>query len=95
MTSSVWRIIAIVSAAITLAVAGVWVAHGGQTLTKNKVQVVVKTKNSDFGTEEEHIEWKDEFRLGVDIAGPVAGVALLLGLGSLVMMRRTGQKPTL
>jgi hypothetical protein len=88
MNSSVWRIVAVVCGVIVVVTLGVWVAHGRQTLTKNKVQEVVKTKNPDFGTEEEHIEWKDEFRLGLDIAGPTAGSALLLCLGSVVMMRR-------
>ncbi|MCU0427558.1 MAG: hypothetical protein MUF71_18240 [Candidatus Kapabacteria bacterium] len=75
----------VVIAAIAL---GIWVSHGSNIYTKDKVQVVVKTVNPNFGTEEEHIEWKDEFHLGLDIAGPISGVALLSGLGCYVFMRR-------
>ncbi len=83
-----WKICIALFAVIAVSALGTWVAHGSNILTKDKTQVVVKTVNPNFGTEEEHIEWKDEFRLGLDIAGPIAGIALLGGLGSFIMMRR-------
>ncbi len=83
-----WRTLALLSFVVALTIAGIWIAHGSQTLTKDKIQVVVKTKNPDFGTEEEHVEWKDGFRLGLDIAGPSAGGAIVLGVVSLFMLRR-------
>jgi hypothetical protein len=83
-----WKVLIALFAVIALAAMGTWAAHGSNILTKDKTQVVVKTVNPNFGTEEEHIEWKDEFRLGLDIAGPITGIALLGGLGSFIMMRR-------
>lgn len=83
-----WRILALVSFVIALTITGIWLAHGSQTLTKDKIKVVVKTKNPDFGTEEEHIEWRDGFRLGLDVAAPTVGAALALGVASIMMMRR-------
>ena len=85
-----WKLSIAVFAVIVIAALGVWITHGSNIFTKDKVQVVVKTTNPNFGTEEEHIEWKDEFHLGLDIAGPISGVALLGALGSFVMMRRQG-----
>ena len=83
-----WKACIALFAVIAIAAMGTCVAHGSNILTKDKTQVVVKTVNPNFGTEEEHIEWKDEFRLGLDIAGPITGVALLGGLGGFIMMRR-------
>jgi hypothetical protein len=84
-----WRILALVSFVVALTITGIWLAHGSQTLTKDKIKVVVRTKSPDFGTEEEHIEWRDGFRLGLDLAAPTAGIALVVGVVSLLKMRRS------
>lgn len=66
-------------AAVTV---GTWFMHGKNIYSKNKIQTVVKTKNEIFGTEEEHIEWKDGFLLGLDYAVPISGLCLMLsGVG--------------
>lgn len=87
-----WKISVALCAATIAITIGIWIAHGSNIFTKDKVQVIVKTTNPDFGIEEEHIEWKDEFHLGLDIAGPVGGIALIGALGSFVMMRRQSLK---
>jgi hypothetical protein len=67
------KLLILCCALIALAL-GLWIWHGSNIYTKDKVKVVVVTKNPDFGTEEERIEWKDEFRVGLDVIGPIIGV---------------------
>ncbi len=78
-------LIGLVGVAATL---GVWLMHGQNIYSKDKIQTIVKTKNEIFGTEEEHIEWRDGFLLGLDYAVPVAGVCLLVaGVGAWKLRR--------
>jgi hypothetical protein len=75
----VWKILGGIWFMLALGVIGVWIAHGTQTFTKDKVQVVTKRVNPDFGVEEEVIEWKPQFRLGLDYTVPA--VILCAGVG--------------
>ncbi len=83
-----WKVLTGASLLAILVIMGVWFAHGQNNLSKDKVPMVVKKVNPIFGTEEESIEWKDEFRLGLDYALPASGAALVLGGVSFLMMRR-------
>ena len=51
-----------------------------RSLQKNKQQVVVVDEM--FGTES--VEWKEGFWLGLDIAGPTAGVLIAAGILGLL-----------
>ena len=53
-------------------------------LYKNKQQVVVVDEM--FGTES--VEWKEGFWLGLDIAGPTAGVLIAVGIVGLYKSRK-------
>lgn len=75
---------------VALAAGGVWLAHGRHmgTLT----QELVETKVTDeFGDEVTKREWKDTFKLGLDIAGPAAGGSIGLA-GLLLFLNRRKQK---
>lgn len=74
-----WKVLSGIWFALALGVIGVWVAHGTQTLTKDKVQVITKRVNPDFGVEEEIVEWKPTFLLGLDYTIPA--VILCSGVG--------------
>lgn len=75
----VWKVIGGVWFVIALVIAGIWIAHGTQIFTKDKVQVVSKRINPDFGVEEEVVEWKPQFRLGLDYGIPA--IILCAGVG--------------
>lgn len=85
------KVLVLFAALSTIGILVVWIIHGKQTFSKDKVQVVTKKMN-DFGIEDEYIEWKDEFRLGLDYAVPAVGVALILGGVGLVMIIRQRRK---
>ena len=70
-------------------IGALWVSHGADLGTREKVPVTVKSID-DFGDETESIEWKAPsdfpvtgFHLGLDYAGPAAG--LLFGAGALMI----------
>lgn len=75
---------------ISLAVAGLWLAHGGDLATREKVAVKT-TVVDDFGDEVEKVEWKAPtdfpvtgFHVGLDRAGPLGGLLFGGGVALLV-----------
>ena len=79
-----WKIISMIALVLTIGVGTKWIIDGTQIFTKNKQQVVVVDEM--FGTES--IEWKEGFRLGLDIAGPTAGVLIAVGILGLYKSRK-------
>ena len=75
-----WKTISIITFILAIGVGAKWIIDGTQIFTKNKQQVVVVDEM--FGTES--IEWKEGFWLGLDIAGPTAGVLIAVGDFGLV-----------
>jgi hypothetical protein len=75
----VWKVLGGIWLMIMLGIVGVWIAHGTQVYTKDKVQVVTKRVNPDFGIEEEIVEWKPQFKLGLDYGIPA--MVLCAGVG--------------
>ena len=70
---------------LALAVVGLWVSHGADLATREKVPITVKTTD-DFGDEVETVEWKEAtgypltgFHVGLDYAAPIAGFFVLDG----------------
>lgn len=60
-----WNIIS-ATALLSIAVLfTLWIFQGGEIYTKDKRQIITKTKDEIFGTETETIEWIDDFRLGL------------------------------
>jgi hypothetical protein len=90
----VWKVLAGIWLMLTFGIAGVWIAHGTQVLTKDKVQVVTKRVNPDFGVEEQIVEWKPQFKLGLDYGIPAmvlcAGVGFVcFRVGTRIQQRNT------
>ncbi len=71
-----WELVRWLGLFIALVVLALWLAHGGHVFTKDKQMVVYREHDPIFGTSRERVEWKPSFRLGLDIAGPVAAVGL-------------------
>ena len=85
---------------ISLAVSGLWIAHGADLATREKVPITIKSVD-DFGDEVETIEWKEPddfpltgFHVGLDRALPLAGSTGLPGVLLLVFGVRNSRKPT-
>jgi hypothetical protein len=74
-----WKVVASIWFLIAGFIIGTWLAHGAQILTKDKVQVVTKKVNPNFGVEEEIVEWKPQFRLGLEYGAPATILCLLVG----------------
>ncbi len=79
-----WKIISIIAFILVIGVGAKWAIDGTQIFTKNKQQIVVVDEM--FGTE--GIEWKEGFWLGLDIAGPIAGVLIAVGVFGLYKSRK-------
>lgn len=75
-----WKVLAGVWFILAGFIVSMWFAHGMQTFTKDKVQVVTKRINPTFGVEEEIIEWKPQFRLGLEYGAPAAALCLAVGV---------------
>ena len=71
-----WKAISIVAFVLMIGVGAKWVADGAQVFSKDKQQVVVVDEM--FGTES--TEWEEGFWLGLDIAGPMMGVLVVVGV---------------
>ncbi|MGA1195835.1 MAG: hypothetical protein ACO36I_04955 [Candidatus Latescibacterota bacterium] len=71
-----WKVISIIAFVLVVGVSIKWVSDGAQVFSKDKQQVVVVDEM--FGTES--TEWQDGFWLGLDIAGPVTGVLIAVGV---------------
>lgn len=63
----------IVSTLLLAILLGTWLFQGGEIYTKDKRQVIIKTKDEIFGIETEKIEWIDDFRLGLLPGGESLG----------------------
>lgn len=79
-----WKTISIIAFILVIGVGAKWIMDGTQIFTKNKQQVVVVDEM--FGTES--VEWKEGFWLGLDIAGPTAGVLIAVGIFGLYKSRK-------
>ncbi len=62
---------------LLLAILVAWMFQGGEIYTKDKRQIITKTKDEIFGTETEKVEWVDDFRLGLLPGGDSIGSVLL------------------
>lgn len=80
-----WKSISIIAFILVVAVGVKWIADGTQVFSKDKQQVVVVDEM--FGTES--TEWKDGFWLGLDVAGPVMGVLIGVGVFGLYRGKQT------
>ncbi len=77
-----------------LGIGALWVAHGADLATREKV--AVKTVSvDDFGDEVETIEWKKPtdypvtgFHIGFDYAAPAIAGLIGIGIGLLFLERR-------
>ena len=78
-----WKIISIITFILAIGISAKWIIDGTQIFTKNKQQIVVVDEM--FGTES--VEWKEGFWLGLDIAGPTAGVLIAVGIFGLYKSR--------
>lgn len=78
-----WKIISVIAFVLLIGIGAKWVMDGTQIFTKNKQQVVVVDEM--FGTES--VEWTEGFWLGLDIAGPTAGVLIAAGILGLYKSR--------
>ena len=74
-----WKTISIITFILAIGIGAKWIIDGTQIFTKNKQRVVVVDEM--FGTES--VEWKEGFWLGLDIAGPTAGVLIAVGIVGL------------
>ena len=79
-----WKIISMIALVLTIGVGTKWIIDGTQIFTKNKQQMVVVDEM--FGTES--VEWKEGFWLGLDIAGPTAGVLIAVGIWGLYKSKK-------
>ena len=79
-----WKIISIIAFVLVIGVGAKWAMDGTQVFTKNKKQEVVVDEM--FGTES--VEWEEGFWLGLDIAGPMAGVLIAAGIFGLYRSRK-------
>ena len=77
-----------------LGIGGLWVSHGADLATREKVAVKSMSVD-DFGDEVETIEWKKPtdypvtgFHIGLDYAAPAVGGLIGLGIGLLFLERR-------
>ena len=84
--------------AIALAVTGLWIVHGADLATREKVPVTT-TSVDDFGDEVETIEWKAPtdfpltgFHVGLDRAAPLAGLAGVAGVALVVLGARRARR---
>jgi hypothetical protein len=83
-----WELLQWVGALVAFAAVGLWIAHGGHVFTKDKQMVVHREQDPIFGTTRERVEWRSTFRLGLDIAAPVAAIGGGLWLLSRWQLRR-------
>lgn len=67
-----WELVRWLGLFLCLATLAVWIVHGGHIFTKDKQMVVHREYDPLFGVTRERIEWQPGFRLGLDIAAPVA-----------------------
>ncbi|MBI3258786.1 MAG: hypothetical protein HYZ54_04830 [Ignavibacteriae bacterium] len=81
-----WKNVSITALLLIIPFVIVWFVQGKNIYTKDKKQVITKTKDEIFGTDTEKIEWVDEFQLGllpgVDDLSPklLASVAVPSGI---------------
>mgnify|MGYP000075330486 CR=1 FL=1 len=75
-----WKSVSILCLLLIVPLVAVWLVQGRNIYTKDKVQVVTKRVNPTFGVEEEIIEWKPQFRLGLEYGAPAAALCLAVGV---------------
>jgi hypothetical protein len=80
--------------ALSLAVAALWLSHGADLATREKVAVTKKTTD-DFGDETEEVVWEDAsgypltgFHVGLDRAAPLGGGLFVVGAALLFLALR-------
>lgn len=81
---------------VSTLVMGLWTYKGATTgfklATPEKVRVETKSVD-DFGDEEIKVEWQDNpdpLNIGLDLAGPIAGVFGGLAVGLFLLDRKRG-----
>jgi hypothetical protein len=72
------KMIAVVLLVLALGVLGYWASQGANIYSLTQVPVEVEVKDEIFGTTTKSIEWRDEYRPGLEVMGPVAGGLLLI-----------------
>ena len=75
-----WKFVGGIWFAIALGIGGAWFAHGMQMYTKDQERVVTKRINPDFGNEEQIVEWRPHFRLGLDFGAPAIALCCAVGV---------------
>ncbi len=81
-----WKTVSTIALILIIPLVVVWLVQGRNIYTKDKKQIITKTKDEIFGTESEKVEWVDEFQLGllpgVDDLSPklLASVAVPSGI---------------
>ena len=60
-----WKTVSIIAIILIVPFVTVWLVQGSNIYTKDKKQIITKTKDEIFGNETEKIEWVDEFQLGL------------------------------
>ena len=83
---------------VALAATALWVAHGADLATREKVPVTTKSVD-DFGDEVETITWKAPtdfpltgFHVGLDRAGPIVGLSGVAGICLIVFGVRRSRR---
>ena len=84
------KIVLIIGAVLILAAFILWIAHGGEILTKN--QVLIERQDELFGTT--YKEWQDKFVLGLDYAGGFSGIVALISGILFIIFRNKKSKET-
>ncbi|MEN3026824.1 MAG: hypothetical protein ABDH31_03830 [Chlorobiota bacterium] len=77
-----WKLLQWLGVLVAVSTISLWLLHGGHIFTKDRQMVVHRESDPIFGTTRERVEWRPDFRLGLDVAGPLvaAGIgAWLLG----------------
>jgi hypothetical protein len=82
------KTLAMILVALAAGVLVYWAASGGHVFTQTKVQEEVKDEL--FGTTS--VVWKDQFRPGLDYAGPAAGGLLAIAGFLFWRSRREGRR---
>lgn len=84
---SQYKVISAVLVLLALTIAGLWVAKGMHLATPEEIKVVT-VSTDDFGDEVKTEKWvknPDSLDIGLDYAGPGAGVLMGLAVGLFII----------
>ncbi len=88
------KTIGLVCLVLALGVIGYWLASGAHAFTQTKVAVQTQVSDDVFGDTTTTTEWRDEFRPGIEYAGPTAAV-LLIAAGGLMWSASRKRRSTM